>query len=85
MAVILLENKYCTEKETMCKKDGRPQSSLENYTSNNTRQHDTTRVQHNTTQHEYNTTQHDTTRVKYDTTRVQHNPTRVQRKLGHQK
>ena len=32
-------------------------SSLEDYTSNNTRQHDTTRVQHNTTrvQHEFNT------------------------------
>ena len=45
-------------------------SSLENYTSNNTRQHDTTRVQHdtirdNTTQHEYNTTQYETKPVKH--------------------
>ena len=46
-------------------------SSLKNYTSNNTRQHETTRVQHdkardntgttrhNTRQHEYNTRQHE--------------------------
>ena len=47
-------------------------SSLENYTSNNTRQHDTTRVQH-----EYNTRQHDTTRVQHETTRHSTGTTRV--------
>ena len=36
-------------------------SSLENYTSNNTRQHDTTQVQHDITR-----VQHETTRVQYD-------------------
>ena len=46
-------------------------SSLENYTSNNTRQHDTTRVQH-----EYKTTQYNTTRIQHDTTRVQHDTAR---------
>ena len=54
-------------------------SSLENYTSSNTRQHETMRVQHektwvqhdttrnNTRQHEYNTTQHEynTTQHEY--------------------
>ena len=45
-------------------------SSLENYTGNNTRQHDTTRVRHNTTrdnirQHEHSTTQHETPRVQH--------------------
>ena len=36
-------------------------SSLENYTSNNTRQHEYNKTQHecNTRQHEYNTRQHD--------------------------
>ena len=52
-------------------------SSLENYTSNNTTQHETTRVQHDTTQdtmrkHEYNTTQHETTRAQHKTTRAQY-------------
>ena len=49
-------------------------SSLENYTSNNTTQHESTR--HNTRQHEYNTTQHETTQVQHETTRVQHETTR---------
>ena len=40
-------------------------SSLENYTSSNTRQYDTTRIQH------------EVTRVQHDITRVQHKPTRV--------
>ena len=69
-------------------------SSLENHTSSNTTQHDTTRVQHNTTrnnkrqhkynttQHEYNTTQHETTRVQHKTTRVQHNTTQVQHSIN---
>ena len=38
---------------------------LENYTSNNKRQLDTTRVQYDTTR-----VQHETTRVQYDTSRV---------------
>ena len=38
-------------------------SSLENYKSNNTTQHDTTRVQH------------ETTRVQYEATRVQNDTT----------
>ena len=42
------------------KTDEKQRSSLQNYTSNNMRQHDTTRAQH------------DTTRVHHDTTRVQH-------------
>ena len=42
-------------------------SSLENYTSNNTRQYDTTQVQHETTR-----VQHDITRVQHETTRVQY-------------
>ena len=41
--------------------------SLENYTRNNKRQHDTTRVQHETTR-----VQHDTTRGNASTTRVQY-------------
>ena len=69
-------------------------SSLENYTSNNTTQHDTARdntstTQHNTrqheynaTQHEYNTTQHETTRVQHETTQVQHDTTRVQQGIN---
>ena len=44
-------------------------SSLENYTSNNTRQH------------EHNTRQHDTTRVKHDTIRVQHDTKRVKHNI----
>ena len=43
-------------------------SSLENYTSNNTRQH------------KYNTRQHQTTRVQHNTTGVQHETTRAQMK-----
>ena len=38
-------------------------SSLENYTSNNTTQHEKTR---------HNTRQHETTRVQHETTRVRH-------------
>ena len=65
-------------------------SSLENYTSNNTRQQDTTRVQHETirrntsatqdnmTQHECNTKKHDITRVQHDTAQARHETTRVQ-------
>ena len=45
-------------------------SSLENYMSNNTRQHDTTRVPHETTQHDTSTTGHNTR--QHETTRVQH-------------
>ena len=60
-------------------------SCLENYTRNNTSQHETTRdnaMQHeynttqheatcdNTNQHELNTTQHKTARVKHKTTQV---------------
>ena len=45
-------------------------SSLENYTSNNTTQHDTTRVQHKTTRHSTSTT-----RLKHDTTRGNTNTT----------
>ena len=41
--------------------------SLENYTSNNTTKHDTTRVQHDTTR-----MQHDSTLVQHKTTQVQH-------------
>ena len=61
-------------------------SSLKHYTSNNTRQHKTTRD--NTTQHETTRVQHETTRVQHDTTRHntsttrhntrQHDSTRVQ-------
>ena len=59
-------------------------SSLENYTSNNTRQHDTTQdntstTRHNTRQHKYNTRQHEyntsATRDNTSTTRVQNNIT----------
>ena len=65
-------------------------SSLENYTSNNTRHHDTTQVQHETTRHNTSTTRDNTTEngyntIQQDTTRVQHDPTRIQRKLGQQK
>ena len=47
----------------MLKRSHKKRSSLENYTSNDTRQHETTRV---TTR--ANTSQHDTTRVQHDTT-----------------
>ena len=62
-------------------------SSLENYTSNNTRQHDTTRVQHNATrdntrQHKYNMTQQEYNTTQHETTRVQHETTRVQRSIN---
>ena len=52
-------------------------SSLENYTSNNTSQHDTTRVQHditrdntsnNTSQHNTSKTRDNTRQHEYDTT-----------------
>ena len=43
-------------------------SSLENYTTNNTTQHETTR--HNAIQHEYNMTQRETTQVQDETTWV---------------
>ena len=63
-------------------------SSLENYTSNNTRQHEynmntkwlnTIQHQYNTTQHEYNTTQREYKTRQHDTTRVQHHTTRHNR------
>ena len=56
-----------------------PGSSLENYTSNNTSQHDTKRgitSQNNTTRIEYNTKQHE-----YDTRQHEYNTM----KLGQQK
>ena len=55
-------------------------SSLENYTSNNTRQHETTRDNTSTTRH--NTRQHETTRVQHETIRVQHETTRVQQEFN---
>ena len=49
-------------------------SSLENDTSNNTRQHDTTRVQHEyTIQYNTNTTRHNTSTIRYNTSRTQLN------------
>ena len=45
-------------------------SRLENYTSNNT------------TQHEYNTTQQEATRVQHETTRVQNDTSRVQHSIN---
>ena len=47
-------------------------SSLENYTSDNTTQHEDKTTQHETTRvkHEYNTTQHESTRVQYDRTQI---------------
>ena len=61
-------------------------SSLENYTSNNTRQHDTTQdntstTRHNTRQHKYNTRQQETTRLQHETTRVQQETTRVRNNI----
>ena len=49
-------------------------SSLENYMSNNTRQHEYNKRQHeyNTTQHEYNTTKHDTTQGNTSAIRQNH-------------
>ena len=61
-------------------------SSLENYASNNTIQHDTTRnntTQHNRRQHETTQTQHDTTQVQQDTTRDNTSATRAQHEAKH--
>ena len=43
-------------------------SNLENYTSNNTRQHNTNTTRDNTTQHELSTTEHEETWVKNTST-----------------
>ena len=48
-------------------------SGIESYTSNNTRQNETTR--YNTRQHEHNMTQHETTQVQHDITRDNTNAT----------
>ena len=45
-------------------------SSLENYTSNNTPQHQATR--HNTRQHKYNATQHKCNKRQYEYNTTQH-------------
>ena len=56
-------------------------SSLENYASNNTTQHDTTRK--NTTQHEATRDNTNTTQVQHDTTRDNTSATRVQHEAKH--
>ena len=53
-------------------------SSLKNYTGNNTRQHDTTRVQYDITRDNTSTTRHNTSTIRQ--TRVQNDPTEVLRK-----
>ena len=57
-------------------------SSLENYTSDNTRQHDTTRVKHDTirdntstTRQNTSTTRHNTRQHEYNTTQHEYNTT----------
>ena len=55
-------------------------SSLENCTSNNTRQHEATRVQHETTQHnttrvQHNATRHNTSTARHNTTQCEYNTT----------
>ena len=49
-------------------------SSLENYTSNNTRQHE-----HNTRQHE--TTRHNTSETRYNTSTTRHKTSKTQHKI----
>ena len=49
--------------------------SLENYTSNNTRQHETTRVQHEKTRHNTSTTRSNTRQHEYNTTKHVYNTT----------
>ena len=56
-------------------------SGLENYTSNNTTQHNAT-SQYNMKQHKYNTTQHKATQVQHKTTQVQTDTARVQHSIN---
>ena len=75
LRVSLIHSYYCSEKSYR-NLSSLLRSSLENCTSNSTRQHDTTR--YNTRQHEYNTTQQETTQVQHKPTPVQREITRVQ-------
>ena len=79
---MFIEIRLCNLMTYISKEHVKFGSSLKNYTSNNTRQHEYNTTQHNTRQHEYNTrqleyntTQHNTTQHKYKTSQLEYNTT----------